>query len=171
MQDNNFSMPDGMESERLTLYPMSKEELLQILEEEQNLLLKSVLSPVIRRAIRSKISKMKKVPEEVHPWFTYWRITDKEGNGVGLIGGKGLPGEDGVVELGYAIAREYRRMGYMTEALFAFLDWLYECPFCTGARLRILPANLPSLKTAESCGFFQTGQEDIYLLYLYEFDD
>lgn len=169
MRDNNFSMPEIMESDRLTLYPMSKEELLEALREGQNLLPESVLSPVIRRAIRGKISNMKKVPKELHSWFTYWCIAKKEGDAMGMIGAKGLPGEDGVVELGYAMAREYRRMGYMTEALMSFLDWLYECPFCAGAKLRILPANLPSLKTAESCGFFQVGQEDIYLVYLYEF--
>ena len=74
-----------------------------------------------------------------------------------------------MVELGYAMAREFRRNGYMAEALLAFLDWLYECPFCTGARLRILPSNFPSLKTARSCGFIQAGQEDIYFIYQYNF--
>lgn len=129
----------------------------------------SVLSPVIRRAFRSKISKMKKMPKELHPWFTYWRIVKKSGENIGIIGSKGLPGEDGMVELGYAMAREFRRNGYMAEALLAFLDWLYECPFCTGARLRILPSNFPSLKTARSCGFIQAGQEDIYFIYQYNF--
>lgn len=73
------------------------------------------------------------------------------------------------MELGYGMAREYRRMGYMTEALETYLDWLYGWPFCRGARLRILPANLPSIKTAETCGFMLMGQEDVYLLYEYEF--
>ncbi|MDE6905645.1 MAG: GNAT family N-acetyltransferase [Lachnospiraceae bacterium] len=169
MQGSEFSMPDVVESRRLALYPMGEEALWELLEEGQDFFPESVLSPVIRRALRSKLSKMKKLPKEIHPWYTYWRIVKKSGENIGIIGSKGLPGEDGMVELGYAMAREFRRKGYMSEALLAFLDWLYECPFCTGARLRILPSNFPSLKTARSCGFIQAGQEDIYLIYLYHF--
>ena len=169
MQGSDFSMPDVVESGRLALYPMGEEALWELLEEGQDFFPESVLSPVIRRALRSKLSKMKKLPKEIHPWYTYWRIVKKSGENIGIIGSKGLPGEDGMVELGYAMAREFRRKGYMSEALLAFLDWLYECPFCTGARLRILPSNFPSLKTARSCGFIQAGQEDIYLIYLYHF--
>ena len=169
MQGSNFSLPDVVECERLTLFAMSEEELWEALGEGQDCFPESVLSPVIRRAFRSKISKMKKMPKELHPWFTYWRIVKKSGENIGIIGSKGLPGEDGMVELGYAMAREFRRNGYMAEALLAFLDWLYECPFCTGARLRILPSNFPSLKTARSCGFIQAGQEDIYFIYQYNF--
>lgn len=169
MPGSNFSMPDVMESERLALYPLSEKELGEVLGEGQDFFPESVLSPVIRRAFRSKISKMKKIPEEMHPWYTYWRIVKKSGENIGIIGSKGLPGEDGMVELGYAMAREFRRKGYMAEALLAFLDWLYECPFCFGARLRILPSNFPSIKTAQSCGFTRAGQEDIYVIYLYKF--
>lgn len=169
MQGSNFSMPKVMESERLTLYPLSGEELSALLKEGQDFFPESVLSPVIRRALRSKLSKMKKLPKEIHPWFTYWRIVKKSGENIGIIGSKGLPGEDGMVELGYAMAREFRRKGYMAEALLAFLDWLYECPFCTGARLRILPSNFPSVKTACSCGFTRAGQEDVYFIYQFNF--
>ncbi len=170
MQDNSFSMPDRMESRRLVLSPMSLQELKELQKEGQKLLPESVLSDIIRKAVRNKILKMEQMPKDVHSWFTYWRILKKEdGMGMGLVGSKGLPGEDGFVELGYGMAKEYRRMGYMAEGLNAYLDWLYQCPFCRGARLRILSANFPSVKTAESCGFERAGQEDIYLIYVYRF--
>lgn len=74
MQDNMFSMPHSMESDRLLLYSMPLKELEELLSEGQTLLPESVLSDVIRRAIRGKTGNMKKMPEEVHPWFSYWRI-------------------------------------------------------------------------------------------------
>lgn len=89
--------------------------------------------------------------------------------GIGLVGCKYLPNEDGYVEIGYTMAKEYRNQGYMTEALLAFLDWLYEYPFCKGAKLLIRSANLPSRKVAENCGFLHQGREDIYEVYQYDF--
>lgn len=171
MRDNKFSMPERVESGRLVLYPMPIRELEEITEQGQRLLPESALSDVVKKAVGDKIWKMKKMPGEVHPWFSYWRMVRREDSqGVGLIGSKGLPDEEGFVELGYAMAREYRNQGYMKEGMTAFLDWLSLCPFCSGARLRILEANLPSVKVAEACGFVPAGKIDIYLLYLYELE-
>lgn len=159
-----------MESERLILEPLTIEELQQILNGEQTFLKESVLSEVIKTAIAKKIERMQEVPLEGHPWLSYWLIKEKsKGQGIGLIGCKCLPDEEGYVELGYAVAKEYRKKGYMTEALENFLDWLYEFPFCKGAILSIRSANIPSIKVAENCDFRYEKMQDIYKIYRYDF--
>ena len=163
-------MSEKIESERLLLKPLSIEEMEQIQGNEQKFLQESVLSEVIKIAVTQKIERMKQVPKDVQPWLTYWLIQKKDnGQGIGLIGSKYLPDEEGYVELGYAMAKECRCCGYMTEALEGFLDWLYEFEFCNGARLSIRSANLPSVKVAEKCGFLFQKTQDIYRIYQYDF--
>lgn len=163
-------MSEKMECERLLLEALSLEEMEQIRDGKQNFLQESVLSEVIKIAVVQKMERMKQVPVDVHPWLTYWLIKEKNsGQGIGLIGSKYLPDEEGYVELGYAIAREYRCCGYMTEALEGFLDWLYEFEFCNGARLSIRSANLPSMRVADKCGFLFQKTQDIYRIYQYDF--
>ena len=130
----------------------------------------SLLTEVIISAIEYKTAQMSMVPEEAYPWMNYWLITEREsGQGVGLIGSKHLPDEEGYVELGYAIAEEYRNHGYMTEALEGFLDWLYMHPFCLGAVLSIHEANAASVKTAQKCGFQYERLKEGYRIYRYKF--
>ncbi len=159
-----------VECERLQLQALSLEEMEQIACGRQQFLKESVLSEVIKTAIVKKIDRMRAAPGEAQLWLTYWLIQEKNnGQGIGVIGSKYLPDKEGYVELGYAVARECRGNGYMTEALEGFLDWLYEFPFCKGARLSIRSANLPSVKVAEKCGFQYKKMQDIYRIYQYDF--
>lgn len=163
-------MNEKRQSERLILQPLGPEQLEALLQENQTFLPDSVLTAVMTLAIRQKMTLMKEAPPEAWPWLTYWRIMKQDsGRGIGLIGSKNLPDADGYVEIGYALAREYRGYGYMTEALDAFLDWLYEFAFCTGAVLRIHASNAPSLRVAEYCGFRYEETADLYRVYRYVF--
>lgn len=166
--DLRDSMGEMVECERLWLKSLSLEEMEQIQNGSQNFLCESALSQVIKTAVAHKIERMRKAPREAHPWMGYWLIWEKEsGKGVGLIGSKALPDMDGFVEIGYAVAKEFRRKGYMTEALLGFLDWLYEWQFCCGATLAIRSANVPSIRVAEKCGFQFEKMQDIYRIYRY----
>lgn len=160
-----------MECERIELRPLSLKEMEQIQAGEQSFLETSVLSDVIKTAIDYKIERLRLVPAEAALWMTYWLIREKtSGKGIGLVGSKYLPDKNGMVEIGYAIAAEWRNHGYMREALDGFLDWLYEYDFCNGARLSIRSSNVPSLKVADNCGFVWKKTEDIYEIYEYMFD-
>ena len=69
---------------------------------------------------------MKKVSEDVQEWYTYWLIIDKDnGKGIGFIGFKGLPDENGYSEVGYSISPNYRKKRFMTEALETLVKWAY----------------------------------------------
>ena len=163
-------MSEQFKSKRLTVRALSLNEMQQLQNSAQNFLKESVLSEVIRNAITKKIERMREVSEDAHPWLTYWLIREEDsGQGIGLVGSKFLPDEEGYVELGYAIAEENRRNGYMTEALEGFLDWLCEFPFCNGAVLSIWNENASSIKVAEKCGFCYKETKEGYRIYQYDF--
>ena len=56
-------------------------------------------------------------------------------------------------ELGYVLSKEYRRRGYMSEAVNAICNHLFLDKTIWRITLEILPDNLPSLGVARKCGF------------------
>ena len=157
-------------SKRLLLTPLSLQELGRLSGGSQDFLEASVLTETVQSAIVHKIEIMQKMPPDTHPWLTYWLIAEQGSRkGIGVIGSKCLPDEDGYAELGYAIAGEYRRRGYLTEAMTEFLDWMYEWEFCNGAVVYIREENVPSVKAAEKCGFEYEQMYQGYLMYRYRF--
>ncbi len=160
-----------IETERLILNPLPLDKLEQMRGGTQCFLEQSALSDVIMLAVADKIKKMRLLPEDAHPWITYWLIAEREtGRGAGLIGCKYLPDEEGYVEAGYAMAEAYRGRGYMAEALAGFLDWLYDWPFLNGVILRIQDENCASLRVAANCGFEEEGIQGGYRIFRYQFE-
>jgi hypothetical protein len=69
---------------------------------------------------------------------------------VGDIGFIGPPGPDGLIEVGYSVIRERRRLGYATEAARAIIDWAHRQP---GVRTVVAGCdkdNVPSIRTLET---------------------
>lgn len=64
-----------------------------------------------------------------------------------------ITGKIDVRELGYAMSKEYRRRGYMSEAVNAVYNHLFQNEHIKRITLEILPDNLPSLGVARKCGF------------------
>lgn len=56
-------------------------------------------------------------------------------------------------ELGYVLSKEYRRRGYMSEAINAICSHLFQDETIRRITLGILPDNRPSLGVARKCGF------------------
>ena len=76
----------------------------------------------VRRALTSD--------PEAQDWTLHYvlrrpRLTDDGLALVGIAGFVGRPTVQGDVEIGYAIAEEYRRRGYATEAVTALLRWAF----------------------------------------------
>lgn len=159
-----------MKCERLVLRALSLEEMERLKNGKFENIAESVLLEDVKSAVAYKTEQMHMLPREVHPWVTYWMISEQNRRqGIGLVGGKHLPDEQGYVEIGYVIAEECRGHGYMAEALSFFLDWLYRYPFCNGAVLSIQSGNLPSVRTAEKCGFSFEKEKGLYRIYRYDF--
>jgi [ribosomal protein S5]-alanine N-acetyltransferase len=121
--------------------------------------LESPFTPVVLRAIQSKLAKMRLVPTERHPWFTYWLIVHRELNlGIGLVGFKGAPNGPAKVEIGYGLAHEQQGHGFMTEAARALVSWALSQPECTGVTAWTTSDNVASHRVLEKVGFVQDGQ-------------
>ena len=56
-------------------------------------------------------------------------------------------------ELGYALSKDFRRQGYMSEAVNAVCDYLFQDDSIKRITLEILNSNLPSLGVARKCLF------------------
>jgi RimJ/RimL family protein N-acetyltransferase len=78
---------------------------------------------------------------------------------VGVAGYDGPPNARGVVEIGYAIAEEYQRQGYATEAVMALLDRAFADP-----RVRVVAATTyttlrASIGVLEKTGFTKVSRD------------
>ncbi|WML32628.1 GNAT family N-acetyltransferase [Clostridium sp. OS1-26] len=161
-----------LQSERLFLKPLSFNELLHINNNE----LDNIETPIeleaifdfVKLAISKKVEKMQKVCEDTHDWYTYWLIIDKDnGKGIGFVGFKGIPDENGYSEVGYSISPNYRKKRLMTEALETLLKWAYEFQDSKGIVAKVLKTNIGSHKVLNNCNFklvCSTKQEDKYIL-------
>jgi RimJ/RimL family protein N-acetyltransferase len=105
------------------------------------------------------------------PWVLRWRrriqptlgerggwLMTAGGEIVGLCGYKGPPSAGGVVEIGYAVARERRRRGHATRAVTLVIEAAREDPRVCAIVAETALDNLPSQRVLEANGFLQTGR-------------
>lgn len=162
-----------LESERLLLKPLSYKELSFInsndIERIENLIESEAIFDFVKVAISKKLEKMKNIDEKDHEWYTYWLIIDKANQkGIGFIGFKGVPDENGFSEVGYSIASRYRKKGYMSEALSTLVNWASDFENCKGITAkRVLKENIGSNNVLNKCKFkliSSTSKENNYIL-------
>lgn len=71
-------------------------------------------------------------PEAAGYGCWYWLLKPKKATGGALLigngGFKGLPSEDGAVEVGYSLLEGYQGKGYATEGVRALVGWAFENP-------------------------------------------
>lgn len=76
---------------------------------------------------------------------------------IGVGGFKGPPNENGEVELGYGVAREYQRRGYASEAVQAWLKMAFDDPAVRTVVGQTLSSLVPSIGVLEKAGFSVAG--------------
>lgn len=159
-----------LESERLRLKPLSFSELLNISKNEniETIIESEAISSSVKSAISKKLVKMKSINVDIHEWYTYWIIINKNNQaGIGFIGFKGFLNESGYLEVGYSISPNYRKRKLMTEALETLLKWAYGFKECKGIIAIVLKTNLRSNKVLNNSNFkvhSSTDQENNYIL-------
>ena len=147
-----------LESERLFLEPLSFQELQYINNNDiekikTSIELESILDST-KIAISKKIIKMQSSNEDIHEWYTYWLIINKEiQKGIGFIGFKGVPDVNGYSEVGYSISPNYSKKGFMTEALETLINWACITQGAKGITAKVLKTNIGSIKVLSNCNF------------------
>lgn len=91
-------------------------------------------------------------------WYAVLRAeTDRPATLVAGCGYFGPPGEDGIVEIGYSAAPEFRGRGYTTECVQALTARALRSPDVRAVVAEAHAENAASLKVLERCGFHQVG--------------
>jgi RimJ/RimL family protein N-acetyltransferase len=92
-------------------------------------------------------------------WIAGAAIAEPEGVVVGHCGFHGPPDANGVVEVAYAVAPEYRLRGYARQMLALLLARADADPEVTAVRASIRPDNIGSQKVIAGFGFEKIGEQ------------
>lgn len=87
-------------------------------------------------------------------------IERTEGVLVGSAGFIGLPGDEGTVEIGFAIEPAYQRRGYGRELVAAMIARAFRDSSVRGVNARCLPDNKASVRLLQSQGFTLAGTDE-----------
>lgn len=155
---NKDKMTNVIESERLVLFPYTKENLalfnndLAGFEKEFGVVYQGEELDHLLTNFLKVLEKEIAADEENFLFFTEFLIVLKQNSHViGSIDFKYVP-KDGVTEVGYGLNEKYFGNGYMTEALGAFLKWGKSLGVKV-VRADTLKDNLKSQNVLKKCGF------------------
>ncbi len=155
---NTDLMVDHIETERLVLFPYTKENLelfnrdIGAFERRFGVVYQGEELDHLLTGFLHRLEKEISEDEDNYLYFTEFLIVLKEnGHIIGSIDYKYVPVE-GVTEVGYGMNPDYTGHGYMTEALTSFLD------FGKGLGISIVradtdPDNIKSQNVLKRCGF------------------
>jgi ribosomal-protein-alanine N-acetyltransferase len=101
---------------------------------------------------------MLKVEPIPHSWRTYFPIHIEDNVLVGSGGYKGQPSVDGIVEIGYEIAPQYRDRGLATEYAQALIDNAFKNTEIKMVIAHTLSHENPSTSVLTKCGFTWTEE-------------
>ena len=136
-----------LNTDRLHIYPASREQMETVIATEQDEELKKAYTEMLDGSLR-------------HPdqwdWYAIWMIEKMEGTRVGDLCFKGLR-EDGIAEIGYGILEEYQGQGYATEAAQAACRWAFLHPDVRSLEAETDAGNAASQIVLEKCGFRPNG--------------
>lgn len=157
-----------IETERLILRPLTYEQLLKYsnldgsLERELKLE-KSPrsISPELREALDYGIMPNVADEQQNYLFSTLWTIILKETNKmVGDLCFKGEPNIDGEIEISYGTHFEFRRKGYMAEAVSEMLKWAKMQSNVMKVLANTEKSNLSSQRVLRNNGFSQIVEAD-----------
>lgn len=129
-------------------------------ESGMNALYQASQDPEMRGAYLNMLEEMRRIPGQ-EQWGCEWNILQREtGDVIGGLCFKGLPDENGQVELGYGIDEPYRCRGYAAEAVRAMADWALAQPGVRKVTAQTEPGNAVSQRVLAKCGFVRDGDGD-----------
>lgn len=146
---------------RLSMFPLSFDQLLKYMNNdgklEKELKLKRgkrELTTDLHGSLQANILDNVADEEKDYRFYSLWVIVDRASKlMVGDVCFMGEPAPDGKSEVGYGTYGDYRKKGYMTEALAALLYWAQKQSNMKGAMAWTKKDNLASVRVLEKNGF------------------
>jgi [ribosomal protein S5]-alanine N-acetyltransferase len=157
-----------IETERLILKPLTTEQLIKYirldnsLETELNLNETSrTISPALKEALELTILPNVADINKNYLYSTLWTIISKEDNKmVGDLCFVGEPNSDGEIEIGYGTYHEFRKRGFMTEAVSGIIKWVETQPNVKSIVASTTKSNFSSFSILEKNNFIKFGETD-----------
>ena len=103
------------------------------------------------------IARRERTPDP-GPWCDGVVVRREDGLAVGSVGFKSPPDATGSVEIGYAINRSLRSLGYATETATALVTWALQQPGVRRMTAECLESNPASARVLEKSGFQRVGR-------------
>jgi len=157
-----------IETERLIIKPLSHQQLIKYirndnsLEKELNLNKTSrTISPELKEALEQTI--LPNVPDsnKIYLFSTLWTLISKEENRmIGDLCFVGEPDENGEVEIGYGTYEEFRKRGFMTEAVSGMLKWAEKQPSIKSIFASTEKSNVDSSAILEKNNFIRFAETE-----------
>ena len=136
-----------IKTDRLKLYPASREQMETMIVSERDEELKKAYSEMLEGCLRH--------PEQWE-WYAVWMIEKTDGTHVGDLCFKGLR-ENGIAEIGYGILAAFQGQGYATEAVQAACRWAWGHAEVKSLEAETDAGNAASQRVLEKCGFRPNG--------------
>ena len=157
-----------IETERLILKPLTYNQLKKYirldnsLETELNLNETSrTISPELIEALEETILPNVADTSKNYLFSTLWTIISTEENKmVGDLCFVGEPNKKGEIEIGYGIYEEFRKRGFMTEAVAGIIKWAEKQPNIRSIIASTEKSNIDSYSILERNNFIKSGETE-----------
>ena len=155
-----------IETQRLIIKPLTLEQLIKYirldnsLEKDLNLNSTSrSISPELREALEQTILPNVADKNKNYLFSTLWTIISKaENRMVGDLCFVGEPDVEGEVEIGYGTYEEFRKRGFMTEAVGGMIKWAEKQPNIRSIIASTEKSNIDSFSILERNNFIKYGE-------------
>lgn len=133
---NEKDMQNEVETERLILKPLTYDQLIKYIKADNSLEMdlglnetSRIISPELKEALENTILPNVANTDKNYLFSTLWTIILKEDNKmVGDLCFMDEPNTNGEIEIGYGIYEEFRKKGFMTEAINGMIAWVKKQP-------------------------------------------
>ena len=138
-----------IKTERLSIYPLSDQEMQDMINNEPDEVLKTAYSEMLAGSLKNPGQRI---------WHALWVLQLNDGSGriAGSLSFKGL-NDNGMVEIGYGINPEFEGKGLMTEAVSAVVRWAANQPGVLSIEAETEHDNIASRRVLEKAGFIPSG--------------
>ena len=159
-----------IETERLIIKPLNPDQLIKYirldnsLETELNLNeTKRTISPELKEALEQTILPNVADTSKNYLFSTLWTVISTEENKmVGDLCFVGEPNTEGEVEIGYGTYEEFRKRGFMTEAVAGIIKWAEKQPNIRSIIASTDKSNIDSYSILERNNFIKSGETETH---------
>ncbi|MDS1003813.1 GNAT family N-acetyltransferase [Clostridium sporogenes] len=158
-----------IQTERLELIPLTLNQLklwiedISQLEKELDCSYKAEsMEGFFLEVVKGQYEITQKDPNN-YLWHSFFFLVRKDDRVVvGSADFKDIPNENGEVEIGYGLGKEFEHNGYMTEAVKAMCGWALKQNGVTSVIAETDLEGLASQKILKRCGFKKDKEEETF---------